>query len=229
MKRIVSGVVAVLLILTVSGAVQAEEGAGGTEVTVGVKAWYNNWKREAASVGSETSSYTMLIGPTIEAEFPNHVFVEGSYMMAASDYKFSEGDNTTRKFDRTDLDLAVGYMFTHHVGLFAGYRDSRFKEKETSVKESVTGPLAGIRASAPLDEALSLYGKLTYLFTTLKSSEEGMGSEKAPGWVAEVGARYAFTKQLAGSLGYKFEKTETKESEIKDTFTGLTLDVMYTF
>jgi len=229
MKRIASGVVAVLLLLTMSGAVRAEEGAEVTEVTVGVKTWFNNWKREAASVGSETSNYTLLIGPAIEAEFPNHIFVEGSYMMSASDYKFSDGDNIVRKFDRADLDLAVGYMFTHTIGVFAGYRDSRFEEKDVDVKESVYGPLIGIRASAPLDEALSVYGKLSYLLTTFKSSEEGMGSEKAPGWVAEAGVKYAFTKEFAGSLGYKFEQTETKESEIKDTFSGVTLDVMYTF
>lgn len=215
-----------LLLLTMSGAVRAEEGGG---VTVGVKTWYNNWKREAASIGSETSSYVLLIGPAIEKEFPNHLFVEGSYLMAASDYKFTEGDYIERKFDRSDLELAIGYQFTENIGLFAGYRDSRFKEKTTEVKESMTGPLAGIRASAPLDEALSLYGKLTYLATTFKSSEEGLGSEKAPGWVAEAGARYAFTREFAGSIGYKYEKTETKESEIKDTFTGVTLDVMYTF
>jgi opacity protein-like surface antigen len=227
MKRIVTGVVAVLLLLTMSGAVRAE--GEGTEVTAGVKTWMNNWKREAASVGSETSNYAMLIGPAIEVEFSNHVFVEGSYMMSASNYKFSSGDFIDREFKRNDLDLAVGYMLTHHIGLFAGYRDSRFEEKDVDVKESVTGPLAGIRASAPLDEAFSIYGKLTYLLTTFKSSEEGMGSEKAPGWVAEVGAKYAFNKQFAGSLGYKFERTETKESEIKDTFSGVTLDVMYTF
>jgi hypothetical protein len=57
----------------------------------------------------------------------------------------------------------------------------------------------------------------------------GSESEKAPGYVAAIGVKYEFIKQLAGTLGYQLETTKAKDTSIKDTFTGFTLDVMYTF
>jgi opacity protein-like surface antigen len=225
MKRIVSGVVAALLFLTMNGLARAEEGkAEGVEVTAGVKAWMNQWKQKDP-VESRTSSDVMLIGPAIEIVCPIHFFVEASYLMSLQDYKFSQVGGDI-KISRTDLDLAAGYMFNHNIGAFVGYRNSEFKEKETSAKETLSGGLLGIRGSVPVNEAFSVFGKATYLFTTLKTDTT---SEQAPGWIAEAGVKYAFTKAFAGALGYKYETTKGKDSKIEDTFSGATLDVTYTF
>ena len=227
MKRIASGVVAALLFLTMSAGARAEEGKSeGVEVTAAVKAWMNQWKRSDPAAESKTSNSIILIGPAIEVEFPVGIFVEASYLTSMADYKVSEATGDI-KFSRTDIDLAAGYMFNHNVGAFVGYRNSEFKEKDSGAKETLSGTLLGVRGSVPVSEAFSVYGKATYLFTNLKPSDAD--SEQAPGWIAEAGLKYAFTKAFAGALGYKYETTKTKDSKIEDTFTGATLDVMYTF
>ncbi len=220
MKRIVSGVAVVVMLLVMGGVVRAEEGAESTEISAGVKTWINSWKNKAPDASRTANS--ILIGPAIEAEFSNHIFVEASYMTSVSDYKLSE----TEKLNRNDFDLAAGYMFNHNVGAFAGYRNSAFKEKETGAKETLSGPLVGVRGSVPLNEAFSLFGKATYLNTTMKTDTD---SEASPGWIAEAGVKYAFCKCFSASLGYKYETTKGKDSHIDDTFSGATLDVMYTF
>lgn len=227
MKRMVSAVMAMLLVLAMSGAAWAE---GGTEVSVGVKSWYNSGKRTYQGEEGWKTDSILLVGPAIEVEFSNHVFIEGSYMVSASNYKYTHADVMTVEFDRKDMDLAAGYQFNHNVGVFAGYRTVELKFKGEDYKESSNGAVVGIRGAAHLSEGLSAFGKFSYLFMTAKATFAGESeTEKAPGWVAEAGLKYAFTKGLAGSLGYKYETVEGKDSEIKDVFTGFTLDVMYTF
>lgn len=230
MKRIIGGVAVVLLLLSLSGAARAEEHeTEGTEIVAGVKTWTNTWKRDIPGTEGFKSNTVMLIGPAIEAEFANHVFIEASYLMSASRYK-SDDTTVTEEFSRNDLDLAVGYQFNHNVGAFLGYRISAFKEKETGNKETSSGMLLGVRGSVPVMEALSVVGKVTYLDTKMKVEDAaGSTSEKAPGYVAAIGVKYEFVKHLAGTLGYQYETTKTKDTSVKDTFTGFTLDVMYTF
>ncbi len=226
MKRIVSAVAAALLFLTMSAGVWAEEGKSeGVEVTAGVKAWMNQWKSKDSAGTTRTSNNIILIGPAVEVEFPINVFVEASYLTSLSDYTVSEA-GTDIKFSRNDIDLAVGYLFNHNVGAFVGYRSSEIKEKDLGTKDTLSGSLIGVRGSVSVAEALSIYGKATYQFTTLKTD---VGSEQAPGWIAEAGIKYAFTKEFAGALGYKYETTKGKDSQVEDTFSGATLDVTYTF
>jgi opacity protein-like surface antigen len=79
-------------------------------------------------------------------------------------------------------------------------------------------------------EAFSVYGKATYLFTRLKAEEDGHSdTQDSPGWIGELGVKYAFTKQVGANLGYKYETTKGDDSDVRDTFTGLTLGVNYTF
>lgn len=227
MKRIISGIAAVLLLVVMSGAARAEEEkVGGTVLKAGIETWMNSWKREAPGTESMKSNTILLIGPSVEAEFHERFFVEASYLLSAADYKFTEAGVTT-EVDRGDLDLALGANLNPYIGAVIGYRNSAFKEKETGAKESSYGLFYSVRGSAPLNEALSLYGTLTYLSTRFKA--EGEAREDAPGWIAEAGIKYAFTRELAGDLGYKYETTKGKDSSIKDTFSGVTLGVLYAF
>lgn len=227
MKRIISGIMMALLLVVMSGAARAEEEkVEGTVIKAGIKMWMNSWKREAPGTESMKSNNILLVGPSIEAELNDRFFVEASYLFSASDYKFTEAGVTT-EFDRSDLDLALGTNLNRYVGAMIGYRNSAFKEKETGAKESLYGLFYSVRGSAPLNETISLYGKLTYLSTRFKA--EGQAREEAPGWIAEAGIKYAFNKELTGDLGYKYETTKGKDSSIKDTFTGVTLGVMYAF
>lgn len=227
MKRITSGIAAVLLLVAMSGTARAEEEkAEGMVLKAGIKTWMNSWKREVPGGESMRSNNILLVGPSIEAELSDRFFVEASYLVSASDYKFTEAGVTT-KVDRSDLDLALGTNLNRYVGAMVGYRNAAFKEKETGAKESSYGLFYSVRGTAPLNEAISLYGTLTYLNTRFKA--EGKAREDAPGWIAEAGIKYAFNKELTGDLGYKYETTKGKDSSIKDTFGGVTLGVMYAF
>ena len=227
MKRIIIGVVTAMLLISAAGAVRAED---GVEVEVGVKAWFNKWKRELSNGDSNKSKCTRLFGPAVEVKFPDHIFAEASYMTSLNDYRFKEAFGQT-KFDRQDMDLAVGYAITPMVSVLAGYKKSSFKlDGMAAEKEKTYGPLAGVRGSYALNEKTSFHGGLNYLLTRFKSeSIFGSGSEKSPGWIAELGAQYEVAKHTAVDLGYKYETTKLKESKTKDTFGGLTLGVKYAF
>ena len=237
MKRFLSVVVAAAVLGCMGSVARAEEegAAEGSrpEIVVGLKTWMNKMKREAAGE-SITSNNILLVGPAVEVECSKtHMFAEASYMVSASDYKVSVtefdpalGSDVVvdKKISRRDIDLAVGYQFNHNVGAFVGYRDSELKEE--GMKETSSGALIGVRGSVPVNEELSVFGKASYLFTRTKSD---LGTEDAPGWIAQLGVKYAFTKQIAAALGYQLETTKTKDTDVKDTFSGATLDVAYTF
>jgi len=232
MKRILVGVVAALLLIGVSGAVRAEEGAvhaqEGIEVEVGVKAWFNKWKRELPTDETSRSKCSRLFGPTVEVKLPVHIFAEASYMTSLNDYRVNEAVGQ-KKFDRKDIDAAVGYAITPAVSVLAGYKQSKFKE-ESGNKETAYGPIAGVRGSLALNEKTSFYGGLNYLLTKLKVEDAaGAVTEKSPGWIAEFGVNYEVAAHTGVDLGYKYETTKGKDSKIKDTFAGLTLGVKYAF
>jgi predicted porin len=222
MKRIITGVAAVLLLIAGSGVARAEE---RTEVEVGVKMWFNDWTQDTPGYASNTSDTATLFGPAIEVKFPNYVFVEASYLVSVSNYTFTDITGNTN-VERQDLDVAIGYMVTPEFGVLAGYKNSSFKEKETGSKSTVSGPVIGILGIAQVDPAFSFYGKLDYLFTKFDGE---FIQEDSPGWMFEFGVKFAFTREFSGTLGYKYETNEGNETNVRDTFSGLTLGAMLTF
>lgn len=221
MKRIICSFAVLLLLVSLCSAASAAE---SVEVSAGIKAWMNKWKRDFPDKDSIKSKDSYLVGAFIEGVEDN-VFMEAAYSMSMPDYKFSDTGGDTQ-INRTDLDLAVGYLFSSGMGLFAGYRSSEFKEDETGVKETSSGPLIGIRLTLPVSGALSLAGQATYLYTRLKTDA---GTESAPGWTWGLGLKYDFSKQLSANIGYQYETTKGKNTGIRDTFSGYTAGVTYIF
>ena len=132
--------------------------------------------------------------------------------------------------ERTDFDVAIGKQFHRNMAYFFGFRSTQIRERGTNFKETVAGPFVGVRGTLPLNNTVSLFGKLIYLplseravYTTTKSSEWAMG------WFAAAGIKYDFTKKLSGSLGYQYESTEGENTDTRDIFAGSTFDVMYVF
>ncbi len=226
MKRILVGVAAVLLLIAGSGTARAEERAG---VEVGVKMWFNDWTHDVPGGPSTTSDITTLFGPTIEVKFPNQVFVDGSYLVSTADYDFPDGT----RFDRQDLELKIGYMIVPEFGVVAGYKNSTFKERaglDVGLEDTLSGPLIGIVGIAQFDEYLSFYGKIDYLFTRFKETGAGSSFEEgSPGWILDIGIKFAFTRQFSGAFGYRYEINEGNDSSVQDSFSGLTLSGMITF
>jgi len=226
MKRILIAAVAALLLIAGNGAASAAEDSG---VEVGAKFWFNDWTHDVPGFASITSDTATLFGPAIEAKFENHVFVQASYLFSTSDYSFSDG----ARFDRQDADVALGYMVTPGFGVLAGYKNSQFNEHELGLKDTVFGPYLGIVGLAHVDYNLSFYGKLDYLFTRFKETGGGgpgsVFEEDSPGWIFEVGVKFGFAREVAGTFGYKYETNEGNDSHVKDTFSGPTFGLLFAF
>jgi hypothetical protein len=62
-------------------------------------------------------------------------------------------------------------------------------------------------------------------------TKESSGSikEDAPGTDYQLGVTAKLSKAFTGSLGYRIESSKGEQSNVKDTFSGITLDVMYAF
>jgi hypothetical protein len=237
MKRILIGIVSALLLVAGGGMAGAEQGKG---VEAGVQMWINDWTHDAPSRivggvftpgGSITSDTTVLLGPAIEVKFPNHFFVDASYLFSVSDYTFSDNFGTVFNDERQDANLTIGYMIVPEFGVLAGYKNSWFKEKETGIENTVYGPLIGMIGIAPMYYNAAFYGRLDYLFTRFKQSGGGIGGfqEDSPGWDFEVGFKVDFTREFNGKIGYRYETNEGSNSNFRDSFSGLILGGMVAF
>ena len=225
MKRILIEIAAALLLIVGAGAGRAE-GAGAE---VGIKMWVNDWTQDVPGFGSITSDSAVLLGPAIAVKFGDRAFGEASFLFSTSDYTFNA---SATNIERQDVDLAIGDMIVPGFGVLAGYKDSSFKNRETGFTSDINGPVIGIIGIAQVDPYLSFYGRLNYLFTKYKTDDPDLlitHREDSPGWIFEFGLKFGFTREFLGSLGYKYEMNEGNNTNIRDTFSGLTLSAMAAF
>jgi predicted porin len=230
MKRF--SIVLVALIVLSSSFAYANE---GVEVEAGIKMWYTGWKNEDPANGNLKFDPTLLIGPAIEVMLPSHVYFEASYLLTTSDFEKTEA-SAKLSANRKDLDVAVGYQFIPEVGIFVGYKSSSmdFTFVDTlgtqTGSSDLSGPVIGIRGKYSFDKMFGIYASAAYLMTKIENKDaSGTVKEDSPGTVLELGAKAQFSKALSGTLGYKIEQTKEDKSKIKDTFSGVTLGIMYTF
>jgi hypothetical protein len=226
MKRILMAVSTVLFVLAMSGAVCAADNSG---VDLGIKLWFNDWTHDVPGFGSVTSDTALLMGPAINVNLGSKAFVEASYLVTGSDYRFSD-PSVIGTTDRRDMDAAVGLRIIPEFSLLAGVKNSRFNNSATASTSTVFGPIIGFRADLPMDPYLGFYIGSNYLFTRFKEQDPG-GSfhEGSPGWTFEFGFKYSMTRQFVGSFGYKYETNTGNDSSVRDTFSGVTLSGMVRF
>jgi hypothetical protein len=226
MKRFLCVIVFISILTVAALPVHAVE---GTTIEAGIKLWLNSWYQSRPGFTSISSDSTMLLGPAVEARFAGQAFLEASYLFSTADYRFSE-PGMTSNISRRDADLAVGYLVIPEFGLFAGYRDVTFEESATGIKNTLAGPMMGVVLQAHPAFGLTVYGRLLYLFTEFEQ-KAGVTTfrEDSPGWGLEFGLKYVFTRQFAGSIGYRYEENTGKESDVTDSFDGLTLSAMILF
>ena len=208
--------------------IQAQEGPG---FDLGLKMWLNSWHQDTPDSGGITSDTTMLLGPAFEARFTNDLFLETSLLFSTADYSFPAPGGSFN-IERQDFDIALGYMLVPGFGILAGYKDSTFHESATGLQSTVSGPVIGIKGIAPLDEQLSFYGRLEYLFTEFSTNNPdplSVSREDSPGWLVDVGMKYAFTRGFSGSIGYRYETNEGNVSHVRDSFSGVTFAGTFTF
>jgi hypothetical protein len=219
------------------------------KATVGVKVWANkwDWKVEDSAGNSKTwdNGNAIMAGPSLNLRFADHFFVGASYLKSMKDYESSDWVTSTDKmaFERTDIDLTAGVMFSRYFGFFVGYKtiEAPATYSDIGVPASsagtwkLKGPGFGLVASIPLGGSGALYGN--FAFMKMKSSWDDPSGASNPsidytGGSIELGGAVAFTQSFSGTLGYKIQSfsgdvsgggTETH------TFSGPTLGLNYTF
>jgi len=229
MKRVIV-VLAALMFLSSGFAFAADD----VKVEAGVKIWNNSWEsKDPDPVAGGTMKFdaALLIGPAVAVTLPSNVFFEASYLMSVTDYEKTEGPAKI-EVERDDLDLAVGYMFIPEVGIYVGYRSTSMDWTASgggfseSGSIDLSGPVIGLRGNYSFSEMFGVYASAAYLMTEYE--EQGF-KEDDPGTQFELGVKATFSKQLSGTLGYKVESFEGDKSKVEDTFSGITLGVMYAF
>lgn len=234
MKRFIV-VLAALMVLSSSFAFAKDD----VKVEAGVKMWNNKWKMEdpdPAGGGSQTLDAALMVGPAVEVMLPSNLFFTASYLMSVTDYEKKEGTGKLA-VERDDLDVAVGYQFIPEAGVFLGYRSSSMDWTFTdpgfptdSGSFDMSGPVLGVRANYSFSDMIGVYASAAYLMTETEDKDAtGTFKEDAPGTSFELGVKAKFNKELSATLGYKIESFEGDKSKVKDTFSGITLGVMYAF
>ncbi len=248
MKRMLTILVAVLLLGLSNYGLAQETEETPTTVTVGLKMWYATWE-ETFEEETMESDYGLMYGPVINIRH-GKIFVGLSYLTGGG---FTFEDSWTEYWgypyytyvdfeteieaDRTDMDLSVGYSVNPNVGVFLGYKtltldytaSARATTKDLTVEIEeygdfeFSGPAFGVTAHTRIGESRAmLFGTLSYV------SLEGENDEELSGPAIEFGLAYALeTMPVSVTLGYKYQKYEGEDEE--DVFSGLTVGVNYTF
>jgi hypothetical protein len=219
------------------------------KATVGVKAWANKWDFKQETLGGSSKTWdngnSIMVGPSLNLRFADHFFVGATYLKSMKDYESSDWFSSTDKmaFERTDLDLTAGVMFSRYFGFFAGYKtiDAPATYSDIGVPAmdlgtwKLKGPGFGLVASIPLGGSAALYGNLAFM--KMKSSWDdpsggSLDSTDYTGGSIELGGAVAFTPSFSGTLGYKIQSFEGDVSgggTDTHTFSGVTLGLNYTF
>jgi hypothetical protein len=214
-----------------------------TKTTVSLKTWYNTWEKTVGTAPNEwsaTSNAVFMVGPAVNVEFANNVFLGGSLLFATSDFELTQSDIMMKFSNRKDLDLMAGYMFTPRFGAFLGYRyitaDTTLESPiGTLVSKSDSewkGPRVGILGNIPINKTIALYGSLSYMsLKATSTSSAGSGSYNTDGGSIEIGASFAVSPQSSINVGYKYEEFSGDIDGVynADKFSGFTAGFNYTF
>jgi len=219
--------------------------AEGTKTTLGVKTWLSSWE-DSGSAGAVLYYAELMIGPAVDVEFENKMFLKGSFLFAVSDYEdsyFSAPSNGMLKIsDRKDLDLMAGYMFTPQFGAFAGYKSitAEFIDEwpigtvVDTMDVKINGPGVGVLGSFPVNKTVTLYGSLGWMFLDIEYAwAGGSASDDIDGPSVEIGAAFAVSPHSVINVGYKHDKfsgtVDSNGSSFDHAFLGLTAGFKYMF
>jgi len=243
MKRIivVAAILSFMFLTSGKTLVFADEAGGSGKdllLTVGVKAWYNEWTsstttyvpQAGANVQSFTSDPELALIPTVSLKYKKFL-ISGGYMLG-TDYAWPgttdtiEDDGTpyTRedksKAEREELDINVGYSVHPNITLTVGYK--QVKQDYTTETGGVglisqtfksetkyTGQTIGIMGSAPIAERWGIYANLAYGF--MEAEYEGVDQKDDATYISsELGFAYVPVSGFVVSFGYKYQVIDTE-------------------
>jgi len=250
MRKTLVAMTAAIFMLT-AGIASADD----TKVTLGVKMWSNKWEEKSEILGGGSSTTDMgsslMVGPALNIRFPSNWFIGATYLKSTKDYEQKDAaTGDTFAFERKDLDLTLGYMFSPQFGLFFGYKtiDAPATFKMAGISDfsvgtwKLKGPGIGILGNIPLGESAALYGNLAllkmkqeFVFSDQMAAfagSSGIPSYDTVGASLEIGLAMAFTQNLSANIGIKsqsFSGTDEFDTTYTDTFAGLTGGLNFTF
>lgn len=249
--------IALLILVGYSEVVTAQD--NDIHVSVGAKTWSAIWTSSFdGQTGSKVnidSDLSVMAGPTVNFQsgkfFVGITFLTGDFIFPNQELCQAitclSDLSIEAKFNRTDLDIALGYRFTPNVGAFIGNKKIDFKSKLTCTDNNpndsnvcnigtiegqpttASGPVFGVNLTLPIDQTRWFFvGNLSFLLLTNKVS--GQPDTDSTGPSAEVNLVYlAETMPVSLSIGAKFQNIEAEKTKDVDEFTGLMLGANYTF
>ena len=229
--------------------------AADIEASLGIKLWSNTWKEtiSPAEGGSQTinNGRAAMVGPTLEARFWKNWFAGITYLRALDDYESSNwyADDDKMVLERRDMDLLAGYLVrdqlnAFNAGFFLAYKTVDAPASYTNQAAGLTdvgigrwtlkGPGLGVLAEKRLDATTVLNGSITYLTLEQEFSFYSGGASRfdSNGWAFEAAVAHAFTRSISANVGMKYQWVKGQKlngDTVKDTFSGLTGGIAYTF
>lgn len=209
-KRI--GFIALGLACLAAASAQAQPAEFG--VSVGLKAWNTQWTTFGYTGNGELKQVpaedkTVLV-PLLSVRYRDFIGSISGY--GSTDYTFIEGGGDSRK----ELDANVGYFVAPGVAVTLGYKKVGQKQREGSGNYELSGPVAGLSATATLREALALYG--AFGFGKLKPTGASNVDLDADYRLTELGLAYTWptdrwlVKALTFTLGYRTQVFSSKQA-----------------
>lgn len=223
------------LALCLAGAAHAQD--SNLSVSVGVKAWHTQWTTFGYYV-NETNGDRVLIQvpakdkfvyiPHLNARYGNFVGSISGYL--PTDHSFVDGGGNRRR----ELDVNLGYFVLPSVALTVGYK--KVGQKAPDGNYELSGPVAGLSATAPLGGAFALYGALG--LGRMSDTDASTVKFDADYRLAELGLAYNLpmdrvVKTLSFTLGYRIQVLSSKEAlgsqDGRDLTQGLTVGLVAAF
>lgn len=245
--------VGIALIATLVAATAAV--ASDTQLSIGLKLWTNTWKETIKKSGGVRQDFDngseLMSGPTLSVRFSKDWFAGITYLTAPGDYESSDwlASGDKMKFKRTDVDLLAGYLLHDpfndlQFGFFVGYKSidapASYSNQAAGLNDvtvgtwRLRGPGVGVLVVKTLDESTLLYGNLAYLLLRQEFAFSGGGESRfdTDGWAFEIALSHAFMREVSANVGIKFQRFNGEKDNgdhIRDSFSGLTAGIAYTF
>jgi hypothetical protein len=241
----------------VAGSAVGAEEPSNFRVTLGVKAWLNEWQswftpnNPGANVIASTTKATVALIPTGSIRYRD-VFVSAGYF-ATTNYdfpKFTEAVGgatveTTATAERTELDVNFGWYFIPRAAVTLGYKQVKqdftstttggpFSGQPVTTRWLYTAPTVGVAGAAPLTESVALYGNAAYGPVAVVMNGKDQPDTKGSYSSSEFGIAWQAKNSII-TLAYKYQIVQQEQSgayaglRLRDVSSGWILGALLSF
>jgi len=233
-------IIALSVLLGASSAAVADDEPKNFSVTVGLKAWANEWTSwNMPGAAQQPASNTVLsFNPSVTVKYKNF-FASGGFMPKKTYDMPGSTTGTVGQASRKEMDLSVGYYVHPQIGVTVGYKQITQTWGVTDYVWKI--PAVGVSAAAAIQETkMFMYGNLAVGFATMTTSDNTAAVWNMKGGTyttSEFGLGYSILPSFRMTLGYKSQSIPTSmEAQLTttrinmvDSTRGFVLGGSYTF